>query len=267
MDKEEYAATVTDALTDLGSITQRVLGSSTNARRALEERAIRDGLWRSAGDMVENIRSNEGDQIHAHLREAQQKLSRTAAEWSFNNQNHYKVIPFGPFELRVSVTHMNPIETLIGSDVIYEIRGVKMLAFQHKKRGMSGTLRTLSVKELDQLSKIKKLCGSCGRSRLLPGRLIYNRCASLYVIGDTNIAERHVVSACRLEKYSEVFTDHLPKMQYRTTSIDEADELFATCELGYRQGPEADQNIADKYGKATLDYSRLLISTTLDARR
>jgi len=224
-----------------------------------------DRLIQGAAEM----RANEDAQIYQHLSEAFKKvLDPNTYPTLTDPQGHRKTITIGRNTLELVVTHREPtLEKLKGVDVFYNLKGIKALGFQHKKRSRDGTF-TFGPEERAQRDKIQQLCGLCKVPRRARNSesLIRPYCASVYVIGDCDGPTRHVVSACRVEDYRTRF--HRSVMQPndvmpRPAEMDSVDQMFLQCLLGRSLEERAEQIAFESIQDAFLTQPDLLIKARL----
>ena len=224
-----------------------------------------DELIKGAADM----RANEDAQIYQHLSEGFKKLLDPNTYPTISDpQGHRKTITIGGNTLELVVTHREPtLEKLKGVDVFYNLKGLKALGFQHKKRSRDGMF-AFGPEERAQRDKIQQLCGLCK----LPRRarhstsLIRPYCASVYLIGDSEGPTRHVVSACLVEDYRAQFyhsSEQRPDAIGRPAEMDSVDRMFLQCLVGRSLKDRKEQIALESIQDAFLTHPDLLIKARL----
>ncbi len=139
-------------------------------------------------------------------------------------------------KVKITVTHRGQAEKVYGVDLIYEIEGKKVAAFQHKKANRKSKLKI----DKDQLRKIIRICSDCRRfthtwmdkGYVIPG------CVVFYVI-DSPKGVQGVVSACQLEKFVLNYNKNSDEI-YRLVERKTIDDAFVKCIVGYDLTHETD---------------------------
>src|SRR5579883_3190175 len=126
MDIDQYRSYGRECVEQLEDITQRALFRNTTLRRAI--------------NLTDGLRSHEDSQIYKHLHGAFGSIYEHFDSSNGDPQGFQRTIKIGAYELTVTAVHRGPIEKLTGADVMYHVKDVKVVLFQHKKRHSDGSL-------------------------------------------------------------------------------------------------------------------------------
>jgi hypothetical protein len=202
---------------------------------------------------------HEDAYIYEHLHEPIEETFGAVGNWAQGKGQlrmpHVKEHVILGTKVKITVTHRGKAEHIYGVDVLYEIEGKKIAAFQHKKADRKCGLQIDDA----QLRKIRRVCPACNGSqhrvfeivnpcndeiwafaRRRPSKGYLNPgCAALYVVNSPQEGVQGVVSACRLNEFVSIFRKNHAEI-HSLVSRSTVDEAFVKCIVGYDLAFERD---------------------------
>lgn len=244
----------------------------------VREQAARVVSYAVITDMLERAkvaRPHEDAYIYKHLHDrSYERLDNTIAplkKWAGGAklQNPHKTtFEIHNAKIDITSTHRTDAEFVYGVDVVYEVEGKKVGAFQHKKLSEDGKLQI----DRPQLEKIRAVCGACPenihpnvRDRMddvmqkqFNARGYYHSgylkpaCSAMYVISYPETGEQGVLSACMLDRFSKSRNG-----VSSLVSLEAADEVFSKCLIGY-EAPQTDDLATSMVNLGEADHDLVL---------